>query len=445
MKNIVYVCENCGAVFPRWQGKCSFCGQWNTLKEIVEDRGKLQKTSIKPEIHTLSDIETTSLNRQTTGLKQFDEVLGGGLVPGAMILLAGEPGIGKSTLALQVAFNVSLKEKKPVLYISGEESLNQIKIRAQRLGSFSDDLKFSNQVEIEAIINAIEQLKPALVVLDSIQTVYTANLPAVPGSVSQVQYCSLLLQETVKKLNVPIIIIGQVTKEGSVAGPKTLEHLVDVVLYFEGEPRSHLRILKNIKNRFGSTFEVGIFEMTNKGFEEVENPSQLFLAGKKDLPGSAVASVIEGGRSFLVEVQALCSKTDFGYPKRTVWGFDLNRLHLLLAVLQKRAGLLFANQDVYLNIVGGLKITEPALDLPICCALASSRLDKTIGNSFTFFGEVGLLGEVRGVSQPDLRIKEAQKVGIKKIIMPNQKTQSYSGIEIYKVNHLKEAFKILFK
>ena len=445
MANIVYVCENCGAVFPRWQGKCSFCGEWNALKEVVESKNKSVKTAPKAEFYTLDDINDTSGSRLDVGLEQVNQVLGGGLVPGAMILLAGEPGIGKSTLALQIAFRVCLKEKKPVLYISGEESLNQIKIRAQRLDAASPFLKFSNQVEIEAIVSALEEIKPALVVLDSIQTVYSSNLPTVSGSVSQVQYCSLLLQETVKKLNIPIIIIGQVTKEGSVAGPKTLEHLVDVVLYFEGESRSNLRILKSVKNRFGSTFEVGIFEMGEKGFLEVANPSQIFLAEKKDLPGSVVAAVIEGGRSFLVEIQALCLKTDFGYPKRTIWGFDLNRLHLLLAVLQKRAGLLFANQDVYLNIVGGLKISEPALDLPVSCALASSRLDKTIEENFAFFGEVGLLGEIRAVNQPDLRIKEAQRVGIKNIIMPNQKIQNYPSLNIYKVGHIKEAFKILFK
>lgn len=441
-----FVCENCGANFSRWQGRCSFCGEWNTLAEIQAlDQRKKKKESLKIEVGTLDEVSLEENIRIKSGLSEFDQVLGGGIVKGAMILLAGPPGIGKSTLALQIASNIGEKERNGVLYISGEESLSQIKLRAERIKIKTSYLKLSNQIEIDEIIGAIETTKPCFVILDSIQTSYSSSLPSVAGNISQVQYCALALQEIIKKLKIPLILIGHITKEGAIAGPKVLEHLVDVVLYFDGDPHSNLRILKGTKNRFGATFEVAIFEMKNEGFLEVKNPSQFLLEEKKEVSGSVVAATLEGTRPLLLEIQALSSKTNFGYPKRTSSGFDLNRLQVLLAVLQKRAGISFWDQDVYLNIVGGFKITEPALDLPICCALASARLDKIIPSDFVFLGEVGLSGEVRRVSQPDQRIKEAKKLGFSKIVIPHQNIQNISGLKIFKISSLKEAFSLLFK
>jgi DNA repair protein RadA/Sms len=410
---ILFVCSNCGEEYLKWQGKCDNCGQWNTLKEFQISKSKYQTDkAITSEPLELSKVTIKNFHRLTTKIGEFDRVLGGGIVPGTVILLGGDPGIGKSTLVLQIA-----NKLENVLYISGEESAQQIKMRFDRLGLKSSKIKIFSEIDLSSIINICQKEQPQIVIVDSIQTIYSSDFPSTPGSIVQVRECALRLQQLAKTTSTTVILIGHVTKEGSVAGPRTLEHLVDVVLYLEGERFHNNRILRSAKNRFGATDEIGIFEMTDKGLEEVKNPSKLFLEERlKNVPGTVVTATVEGTRSFLVEVQALTSTTIFGYPQRRASGFDLNRLQLLIAVLQKRANLALANQDVFINIVGGVTIKEPAVDLAVALAVASSFKNKSLNPKLCAFGELGLSGEIRRVSHEPKRIAEAKRLGFSEFI-----------------------------
>lgn len=442
-----YICKNCGASYLRWSGKCETCNEWNALEEVVGSKKKSGLSSgVVSAGLTLRDISVSKNNRKSAGINEFDRVLGGGLVAGSIILLGGEPGIGKSTLALQICSQFS-DQQNSTLYISGEESASQVKSRLDRIKIGAGNINFVSEIIVENIIVTIEETKPNLVLVDSIQTIYSGDIEALPGSVTQVKDCAMKLIEAGKRLNIPIIIIGHVTKEGNVAGPKTLEHLVDTVLYLEGERYHNLRILRSIKNRFGATNEVGVFEMTNKGLMELADPSKIFLQERlKGTPGSVITSTLEGNRSFMLEVQGLTTKTVFGYPKRTSSGFDTNRLQLLIAVLTKRANINLGDRDVYLNIVGGFKISEPAADLAVCLAIASSYLNKPLDPELSTWGEVGLAGELRNVSQLEKRVKEASKMGFNKILIPWQSdNMSDSNTEIIKVKNLSEAINKVLK
>ncbi len=382
-------------------------------EQNTEPKQQNTKNDHKPAMTTsLSEVQSQSVARTKTGVEELDRVLGGGIVPGSLILLGGEPGIGKSTLALQIALTVP-----NTLYISGEESVGQIKMRADRLGPTSSAIRLANETNIETICATIAQSKPTLAVIDSIQTIHSDDVAGEPGNVTQIRACTVKILETAKANNVAIVLIGHVTKDGEVAGPKTLEHLVDTVLYFEGERYHTFRVLRATKNRFGPTDEVGIFEMKDSGLHEVKNPSAALLAERGDnMPGSIVTCLMEGTRPILVEIQALVNKTSFGYPVRKASGFDLNRLHVLVAVLQKRAGLNLAQYDIHLNVVGGLSADEPAADLAVCLAIASAYKDKALGADLCVFGEVGLGGEVRSVPHTERRIKECEKMGMKRVI-----------------------------
>lgn len=416
---IIYVCSNCGEEYLKWQGRCDNCGNWNTLKEFHPPAGgtKFQSENRRiSEVVSLDKITTKNFQRISTQIAEFDRVLGGGIVPGSVMILGGDPGIGKSTILLQIAANL-----KNVLYISGEESAEQIKLRFDRLGLKSNSLKFYAEINLRNVISAIEKEKPNLAIIDSIQTMYLDDLPSTPGSIVQVRECALRLQQLAKNVATPIILVGHVTKDGTVAGPRTLEHLVDAVLYLEGERFHEHRILRGVKNRFGATDEIGIFEMTEKGLAEVSNPSKLLLSERlESVAGSVVTATVEGSRSLLVEVQALATPTIFGYPQRRASGFDLNRLQLLIAVLQKRADLNLSNQDIFINIVGGMKIYEPAVDLAVVLAVAGAYKGKPIDATLCVFGEVGLSGEIRKVTFAQKRQVEAKRLGFSKFI--NAKT-----------------------
>ncbi len=411
----IFVCSNCGEEYLKWQGKCDNCGEWNTLKEFKIRNSKFdnrkKETGISEPVE-LSKVTIKNFHRITTKIGEFDRVLGAGIVPGSIVLLGGDPGIGKSTLILQVATKLD-----DVLYVSGEESAEQIKMRFDRLGLKNKSIKLQNDIDLDSILQVAEKLKPKVLIVDSIQTVYSSSFPSTPGSIVQVRECALRLQQLAKTTGTAVILIGHVTKEGSVAGPRTLEHLVDVVLYLEGEQYHNNRILRAAKNRYGATDEIGIFEMTEKGLIEVNNPSKLFLAERlKNISGSVITATVEGTRSFLVEVQALTTTTIFGYPQRRTAGFDLNRLQLLIAVLQKRAGLNLSNQDVFINITGGVKIKEPAVDLAVSLAVAGAYKNKSLDPKLCVFGEVGLSGEVRQVPHEQKRIAEAKRLGFSKFI-----------------------------
>jgi len=407
---IIFVCSNCGEEYLKWQGKCDNCGQWNTLKEFRNLKSEIRMKAglnLPSQVRELSKVRIKKFQRIQTKIGEFDRVLGGGIVPGSVILLGGDPGIGKSTLVLQVANKLD-----HVLYVSGEESAEQIKMRFDRLGLKSNKIKIFTEIDLSSIINICQKEQPPIAIIDSIQTIYSSDFPSTPGSIVQVRECSLRLQQWAKTNSTTVILIGHVTKEGSVAGPRTLEHLVDVVLYLEGERFHNNRILRAAKNRFGATDEIGIFAMTEEGLEEVKNPSKLFLEERlKNVPGTVVTATIEGTRSFLVEVQALTAATIFGYPQRRASGFDLNRLQLLIAILQKRASLNLANQDVFINIVGGVTIKEPAVDLAVAMAIAGSFKNKAIDPKLCVFGELGLSGEIRPVSHEQKRIIEAKRLG----------------------------------
>ena len=438
----IYICSKCGAEFLTWQGRCTTCGEWNSLVAEMKGGERQTKVTVPPATtEVLDNIQNPDSSRLTTHFAEFDRVLGGGIVPGSLILLGGEPGIGKSTLILQVASRMS--EQKKVLYVSGEESGSQVKLRADRLGFSSHSLIFLGERNIDVVCATLENLKPSLAVIDSIQTMFSEEIPGEAGSITQVRLATQKLMEVGKTNNIPIFLIGHVTKEGNVAGPKTLEHLVDVVLYLEGERYHSFRLLRGVKNRFGATDETGVFEMTGQGLTEVKNPSQIFLEERREgLPGSCVTATIEGVRVFLVEVQALCSTTIFGYPKRTASGIDFRRLELIIAVLSKRAKLRLANQDIYVNIAGGFRVAEPAIDLAIALAIFSALTDKPLPPDLIALGEIGLSGEVRRVNNVEKRIKEATSLGFKKIILPAfSEIKAATDIQIIKASTIQEAIK----
>lgn len=448
----VFSCQNCGYQAPKWLGKCPDCGSWNSFVE--EQYGvsppPSEMTSISSEgqpPQSIKAIVTEEEGRLKTELREFDRVLGGGLVIGSVVLIGGDPGIGKSTLLLQVLNNLA-QQNFPVLYVSGEESLRQTKMRAERIGVNSSGLFVLAENCLEKILAEIKKLKPKVAVVDSIQTIYTAQLQSAPGSISQVRESAGKLMLLSKSTGLATFIIGHVTKEGAIAGPRVLEHMVDTVLYFEGDRGHPYRILRAVKNRFGSTNEIGVFEMREGGLAEVANPSELFLAERPiDVPGSVVISSLEGSRPILVELQALVSPTSYGMPRRTAIGVDSNRLSLLVAVLEKKVGMNLAQQDIFVNVAGGVHIEEPAVDLGLISAVASSFLDKPISSKTMVIGEVGLAGEVRGIHQAEIRLKEAAKLGFKKCILPrsNQsRITSFSmNLEIIGVSSVEETLEII--
>ncbi len=436
----IFTCSKCGAQYPKWVGRCAECGAWGTINEqITNDQSLI--TKIKVDRDQLVDFQKTNLpvfERLKTNINEFDRVLGNGIVIGSLILLGGEPGIGKSTLILQICDQIN----SPIFYVSGEESASQIKMRIDRLKINYNNLKFLAENNIEKIVAFAIEEKPSLLIIDSIQTLYSSELPSEAGSINQVRICTVKLLEIAKKFNIPIIIIGHVTKDGQVAGPKSLEHLVDAVLYLEGSARDNFRLLRCAKNRFGSTNELGIFDMTGNGLQEVKNPSELFLPHNQEpISGSAITCIMEGTRQFLIEIQALASKTLFGYPQRKTAGFDLNRLQMLIAVLIKRAQIPLVNQDIHLNVTGGLKINETGADLAVCLAIISSLKNKIITPETIILGEVGLGGEIRPVYQIEKRIEEARKMNFKKIIAPIIKN---SAKDLIMVKNINEAIKEIF-
>jgi DNA repair protein RadA/Sms len=431
----IFICSNCQHRTPRWQGKCPECGQWNSLEEsriISSARGGPISKAAQPVDLSMVDISLRA--KIVSGIGEFDDVLGGGLVPGSLVLLGGDPGIGKSTLALQISMELGDK----VLYVSGEESVHQIKLRSGRV-SKNEQLNVLAETDLDTVLSAVEGFGPQLVVIDSIQTMYSQEASGVAGGVAQVTGAVQKIMRLAKQNHITFILIGHVTKEGYLAGPKTLEHMVDTVLYLEGERFASFRILRCVKNRFGTTNEVGVFEMLHQGLAEVKNPSQLFLGEEQmQASGNIITSVMEGSRALLLEIQALTSTTNFGYPKRTAEGFDVNRLQLLTAILSKRAGLNLANQDIYINVASGIKIDEPAADLAVALAVVSSLKDAVVSDTIVV-GELGLSGEVRFVPNLEKRIKEAEKLGFKRIICPKSRLSEKNKIEVMQVRTLGEA------
>ncbi len=433
-----FVCQNCGAVYPKWQGKCDACGEWNTIVEETLGGGGF--SNINPRKSKGQEIDFVSLSgtqekvdRLSTSINELDRVCGGGLVSGSVILVGGDPGIGKSTLLLQACAKVAnLTEKPEVYYISGEEAVDQVRIRAQRLGLDKSPVKLASCTDVKDIITTLEKSKASVVVIDSIQTMYLEEVDSTPGSVTQVRACSYELIKLAKRKGFTLFLVGHVTKQGEIAGPRVLEHMVDTVLYFEGERGHHFRILRAVKNRYGATDEIGVFEMQDKGLVEVANPSALFLAERQgNISGSCVFAGLEGSRPVLVEIQALVSPTGYSSPKRAVVGWDSNRLSMVLAVLEARCGMNLSSQDVYLNIAGGLRISEPAADLAVALAVISSLTNKPLPADMVIFGEIGLSGEIRAVSQPSLRLKEAKKLGFASAIIPQgRSTDKKFSVEI---------------
>ena len=434
--SIQFVCRECGATYPKWQGKCDSCGQWNTLEEEKLEPAGFSVLNPKKKGNILEFVSLSggaeSYQRLETGIKEIDRVSGGGLVPGSAILVGGDPGIGKSTLLLQIASGVALKNPNlNCYYISGEEALDQVRIRAERLGVAQSPVKLASTTEVKDIVTTLEKANPTLVIIDSIQTMYLEDVESTPGSVSQVRACAYELIKLAKKKGFILFLVGHVTKQGAIAGPRILEHMVDTVLYFEGERGHHFRILRAVKNRYGATDEIGVFEMQDKGLVEVENPSALFLAERQgNVSGSCVFAGIEGSRPVLVEIQALVSQSGYAAPKRAVVGWDSNRLSMILAVLEARCGYNFSGQDVYLNIAGGLKISEPAADLAVAMAVISSLSNKPLPSDMVIFGEIGLSGEIRAVSQPSLRLKEAAKLGFTNAIVPTSFKKETKSVDI---------------
>lgn len=452
----VYVCTSCGYEAAKWNGKCPSCNEWNTFELQVQVQAAPAKNlkaapSAVPAAAPLriSEIDIESEVRYHTGLEEFDRVLGGGLVKGSINLLSGDPGIGKSTLLLQICEYIG--QEHSILYVSGEESVRQLKLRAQRLGVESENLYIISQTDVDAIIQTILVQKPDVVIIDSIQTMNLAQVNSSSGSVTQVRECTSALMRTAKSEEVPMFLVGHVNKDGAIAGPKVLEHIVDAVLYFEGDRNFSYRILRAVKNRYGSTNEIGVFEMLDTGLSEVENPSMMLLSGRPTgVSGTCVACVMEGSRPIMAEVQALVTKTGFGTPRRMATGFDYNRMSLLIAVLEKRAGYFFGALDTYINIVGGLRLDEPAADLSIALALISSLRDKPIDDGLLAFGELGLAGEIRSVSSITQRVKEAKRLGFSRCLVPRQAlkalgaVQNLDGLDIVGVSSLKQAIAAAF-
>ena len=445
----VYICSECGYESPKWYGKCPSCGEWNTMQEEIKQPATSAASLLKNRAAfyekpvSVGEINTNDEQRFDTGFGELNRVLGGGLVKGSLVLLGGDPGIGKSTILMQICRNLS---DLNILYISGEESKRQLKLRADRLGVTGESLMIMTETDVELAAEQIKSIKPDLVMIDSIQTMMIRGLNSSAGSVTQVRESTNLIMHTAKDFDIPVIIVGHVNKEGSIAGPKVLEHIVDTVLYFEGDKQMSCRILRAVKNRFGSTNEIGVFEMTDKGLIEVENPSRMMLSGRpKGVSGTCVTCSLEGTRPILTEIQGLATQSGYGNPRRMSTGFDYNRLSMLLAVLEKRAGYYFNNMDAYVNIVGGLRIDEPAVDLAICMALVSSLKDKPILENAVAFGEIGLAGEIRSVSQAQQRVNEAVRLGFTKIILPyhNAKNITADGAEIVGVRNLRQAFEAL--
>ncbi len=448
-KTTVFFCQSCGYESAKWMGQCPGCKEWNTFVEEAVDKKSVGKTraavsETKPV--PLSAIEASTDERISTQMSELDRVMGGGIVSGSLVLVGGDPGIGKSTLLLQVCRNLAA-QKIDVLYISGEESLQQIKIRAQRVGSFEDSLHLLCETNLDTIRSVIDREKPQIVVIDSIQTMYSEDVGSAPGSVSQVREATSVLMQIAKGMNITIFIVGHVTKEGVVAGPRVLEHMVDTVLYFEGDRYAAYRILRGVKNRFGSTNEIGVFEMCQEGLREVKNPSEYMLSGKPEgASGSVVACSMEGTRPILLEVQALVCHTNFGMPRRTAAGTDYNRVNLLMAVLEKRLGLKLSDCDAYVNIAGGIRMNEPAIDLGIVLAIVSSYKERPIDEKTICFGEVGLSGEVRAVSMAEQRVLEAKKLGFTTCILPQVSRESMrpvEGIRLVGVRTVKDAMDYL--
>lgn len=446
----IYQCTQCGFETPKWTGKCPGCGEWNTMEEVLKEPVSAARTAAVRTGHTLSkalainEISTAEEHRYHTGLSELDRVLGGGIVKGSLVLISGDPGIGKSTLLLQICQH--LAEELQILYVSGEESARQIKLRADRLGVNHPNLKVLTQTDIQYISEEIQADKPDLVIIDSIQTMNHTELNSSPGSITQVRECTNLLTRCAKTLDIPIFIVGHVNKDGAIAGPKVLEHIVDAVLYFEGDRQMTYRILRAVKNRYGSTNEIGVFDMGEAGLKQVENPSQAMLLGRpKDASGTCVTAVMEGTRPILAEIQGLATTSGFGNPRRMATGFDYNRMALILAVLEKRAGYYFSNLDAYINVVGGLRLDEPAVDLAVALALISSLKDSVIREDTAVFGEIGLTGELRSINRAELRISEAARLGFTRCIVPYHNCKNLSGkmeIEVLGARTIRQAYEL---
>ncbi|WP_188208036.1 DNA repair protein RadA [Alkalibacillus aidingensis] len=449
---VVFYCQECGYESPKWMGKCPGCNQWNSLVEEKISSNKSNRHALgsndsnrrkKPQ--SINKVSSKEEARVTTRMGELNRVLGGGVVPGSLVLIGGDPGIGKSTLLLQLSSEIAHMNLS-VLYISGEESEKQTKLRADRLAVSENELYIMAETNLEHVIDAIDSMNPSFVVIDSIQTVYHEAVTSAPGSVSQVRECTSALMKVAKTKGIPIFIVGHVTKEGAIAGPRLLEHMVDTVLYFEGERHHTFRILRSVKNRFGSTHEMGIFEMKEQGLVEVNNPSEIFLEERSQgVAGSTVVASLEGTRPMLVEIQALISPTQFGHSRRMATGLDHNRVPLLMAVLEKRAGLLLQNQDAYVKVAGGVKLDEPAIDLAVAISIASSFRDQPTRPDDVLIGEVGLTGEVRRVSRIEQRVQEAHKLGFKRIILPSKNLGGFTppkGVELVGVDSVQEALKV---
>ena len=448
----LFYCTECGNETPKWQGKCTACGAWNTIVEQPAQSARKAVSAVKsPGVAALNrpkalvDVETTDELRFETGMSELDRVLGGGAVRGSLVLVGGAPGIGKSTLMLQICDN--LCRFANVLYVSGEESERQIKLRAERLGIRGEGLYLYSETNLEDVLDAVREIKPDILIVDSIQTLYNGDNTSSPGSVAQVKDCTMTLMQLAKGQGITVFVIGHVNKEGSIAGPKVLEHMVDCVLYFEGEQHNSYRILRAAKNRFGATNEIGVFEMADKGLSEVPNPSEVLLSGRpKDTPGTCVTCVMEGNRPVLAEVQALLTPSGYGNSRRSSNGFDYNRAMMLLAVLEKRGGLLVSNCDAYINVIGGLSLDEPAADLAMIIALASSFRDKSVPFDLAAIGEVGLTGELRPVNALSQRLSEVQRLGFTKCLVPYRNTgklEQPNGLELIRVKNIREALSVL--
>ncbi|MBQ6707534.1 MAG: DNA repair protein RadA [Clostridia bacterium] len=446
-----YVCNQCGYVTPKWFGQCPGCREWDTMvEEIVQPKNEkniYKSTGTTLSATNISNVKTDAELRYKTGMKELDRVMGGGIVKGSLILLSGDPGIGKSTILLQICEH--LGKSLEILYVSGEESAHQIKLRADRLSVSSEKLSVMCETDVQAISEYIRSTKPDIVIIDSIQTMNFTELSSTPGSVAQVRESTNILMRTAKSLEIPIIIVGHVNKDGNIAGPKVLEHIVDCVLYFEGDRNLSYRILRAVKNRYGSTNEIGVFDMLDTGLSEIENPSQMLISGRpQNTSGTCIACAMEGSRPILAEVQGLVAPTGFGNPRRMSTGFDYSRMAMLLAVLEKRSGYFFGNMDAYINIVGGLKLDEPATDLPVAISLVSSLKDIVVPDDILAFGEIGLTGEIRGVNHCDQRLIEAARLGFKRCIIPAQNYRRVSdnvkkNIEVIAVRTVRDAIGVI--